>query len=104
MTNNEIITELARERIVEQIARNVCPRMGAELLADLAQDVYLALLKTDNDKLCDLYEHGTQINYYIVRIIKNNLSQTGNFNMSQLRWENKRTDITPSMYEDTETL
>lgn len=102
MSNAEIVAQLGREKIVEQIARNVCPRMGAELLADLAQDVYLALLRTDEDKLRDLWEHGTQINYYIVRIIKNNLTRTGAFNITWLRWENKRTELKD--YEESETL
>lgn len=102
MSNAEIVAQLGREKIVEQIARNVCPRMGAELLADLAQDVYLALLRTDEDKLRDLWEHGTQINYYIVRIIKNNLTRTGAFNITWLRWENKRTELKD--HEESETL
>lgn len=104
MTRNEIITALAREQRVEQIVSNICPSMSPELRSDLCQDVYVALCRTEEERIQDLWEHDNQINYYIVRIIKNNLSITGKFNMSQLRWENKRTRLTAKQYEEGETI
>ena len=63
----EIVEVLARERRVETICENVCRRRGLE---DLAQLVYMYLLDSPDALLSDLYENG-QINFYIVRMIKN---------------------------------
>ena len=66
-TAREIVEVLARERRVETLCENVCKRSG---LDDLAQLVYMYLLDSPDALLSDLYENG-QINFYIVRMIKN---------------------------------
>ena len=66
-TAREIVEVLARERRVETLCENVCRRRGLE---DLAQLVYMYLLDSPDALLSDLYENG-QINFYIVRMIKN---------------------------------
>lgn len=68
-----IIKELARERRVEQIVRNVarCQSLTANL-ADLAQDIYIVLLSYADEVIEDLWDNG-QINFFIVRIAINNL-------------------------------
>lgn len=69
MRKEDIIGKLARERVVETLAERVCRRPGSEL-KDLCQMVYLILLEYDGDKIADLYEN-KQINFFIVRILKN---------------------------------
>lgn len=66
-TAREIVEVLAREKRVEALCENVCRRRG---LDDLAQLVYMYLLDSPDALLSDLYENG-QINFYIVRMIKN---------------------------------
>lgn len=66
-TSREIVEALAREKRVEALCENVCRRRG---LDDLAQLVYMYLLDSPDALLSDLYENG-QINFYIVRMIKN---------------------------------
>lgn len=66
-TAREIVDILAREKRVETICENVCRRRG---LDDLAQLVYTYLLECPDALLSDLYENG-QINFYIVRMVKN---------------------------------
>lgn len=68
-----IIKELARERRVEQIVRNVARSQSLTAnLADLAQDIYIVLLSYADEVIEDLYDNG-QINFFIVRIAINNL-------------------------------
>lgn len=66
-TAREIVEVLAREKRVEALCENVCRRRG---LDDLVQLVYMYLLDSPDALLSDLYENG-QINFYIVRMIKN---------------------------------
>ena len=66
-TAREIVEVLAREKRVEALCENVCRRRG---LDDLAQLIYVYLLECPDALLSDLYENG-QINFYIVRMIKN---------------------------------
>ena len=66
---SEIVEALAREKRVEQICSNVCRRPVKDL-KDLAQLLYTYLLTMPATILSDLYENG-QINFYIVRMVKN---------------------------------
>ena len=69
MTTAEIVDILAKERRVEQLAQRLT-HATAERLKDLCQIVYEALIRTREDRLVDLWEHN-EINYYIIRIIRN---------------------------------
>lgn len=70
MTRREIVSELAKHRVVEVMVCNIArANMNADL-QDLAQMVYLILLEYDEDKILDLYEND-QIRYFIARIIMN---------------------------------
>lgn len=74
MASKEYIIEyLAREHRVETIVCNVarCRRLTANL-ADLAQDIYLTLMRYEEEVLVDLWDN-EQINFFIVRIAINNL-------------------------------
>lgn len=69
MTKGDIIAELARERAVETLCRNIAGGSeNASDLQDLSQMVYLILLDYDEEKLHDLYETGA-LPFFIVRII-----------------------------------
>lgn len=72
-TAAKIVEALGRERRVEQIIARIA---GVDTLTanlqDLAQMVYLDLLQFPEDKLADLWEN-EQINFLIIRIVRNNL-------------------------------
>lgn len=68
MTNNEIVEALARKKVVEAIARNVCRRSPAEL-SDLCQFVYLMLLRMPEGKLSRI-EAEKGLENYVAGIVK----------------------------------
>lgn len=65
----EIVERLAKERRVEQMIENICKTSRPEA-KDLAQMVYLICLEYEDAKIVDLWENG-QINYFLVRVIRN---------------------------------
>ena len=71
MTKNEVISVIAKEKIVEQIVSNIA-KSSDDLLNDLSQEIYLDLLQKDEDKIVKLYE-SNQIRFFITRIVINNL-------------------------------
>ena len=75
MDKREIIDTLAKEKKVEEIIRNVdkgnCKDTVA--LTDLAQDIYLILLQKPEDTIVNAYNN-LELNYYISRIVVNNLN------------------------------
>lgn len=62
-----ILSKIAEEKVVENLVRKICP----DAVEDLAQDIYLALLEKDYSFIEQLYDRD-ELNYYIVRLIKNN--------------------------------
>ena len=71
MDKAQIIEEIARRKVVEQLIRNITHRCDATM-NDLAQIVYEALLKTDEKRIIEIYEQGeTSINCYCCAIIRN---------------------------------
>lgn len=78
MNKIEVVELLAKEQRVEYLVQVIC-KVTSPILADLAQMIYLALLEYDDDKIVEIYEQG-QINFFLVRIIKNQwLSTTSPF-------------------------
>lgn len=75
MEKEEIVKELAQAKKVEKIINNV--NKGSikqkDILQDLAQDIYYALLTKDN--LSEIYEKG-ELYFYISRIVINQLKST----------------------------
>lgn len=69
MTKRDLIDTIAREGLVERLVANVCHRRH-RALPDLVQMVYEALLKSDGQKLLNLYQRNA-LNFFIVRIIEN---------------------------------
>lgn len=69
MDKTQIIAELAESKAVERIIANML-RLPSDSAADLAQIVYEALLRYDDEKIQDLHEN-EQFAYVIVRIVMN---------------------------------
>ena len=71
MTKNEVISVIAKERMVEQIVSNIA-KSSDDLLNDLVQEIYLDLLSKSEEKIVNLYETN-QLRFFIVRMATNNL-------------------------------
>lgn len=70
MDKAEIVTQLARDRVVEEMVRNITGQPLEGDLKDLAQMVYLYLLEYPEDRLRNLHENG-EMRFFIARIIIN---------------------------------
>lgn len=68
----EIVAEVARLKVVETIISNVSRQPVTGDLRDLAQDIYCAILKTDEAYLQEAYEAG-RLRFFIARIVTNQL-------------------------------
>lgn len=74
MTPVEIAAILAKERRVETMVQNIAhARTLTADLRDLCQMVYLLLMTYDPDKIVDLWEN-EQINFFLARVIRTNLT------------------------------
>lgn len=71
MTKNEVISVIAKEKMVETAIANIA-KTNSDVLNDLSQNIYLDLLSKDEDKIINLYETN-QLRFFIVRMILNNL-------------------------------
>ena len=69
MTNSEIVEELCKEKIVEDIATNI--RVTSDFYDDFVQEMYTILLLYDNEKLNEIYKKN-QIKFFASRICINN--------------------------------
>ena len=73
MTKNEVISVIAKDRLVEQICSNIAKSADCDdTLKDLSQEIYLDLLSKDEEKIVNLYETN-QIRFFVVRMVTNNL-------------------------------
>lgn len=89
----KIVEILGRERMVERMVENITHSSSPEL-SDLAQEIYLALLNYDNDKIVDLFVN-EQINYFIARIVLNQFrSKTSPFHITYRKFQELSEDIT----------
>lgn len=75
MRKTEIVADLARDKCVEKIIRNMkcCKGEKRRDLQDLAQDIYMALLEKPEDKIIEMYEK-QQLNFFITKMVLNNVS------------------------------
>ena len=75
----DIITKIANEKFVEKLLQKHTDFSNNPYIDDFAQDIYICLLETDNETIEKLYS-SNELEYYIKRIIKNNLySKTSPF-------------------------
>lgn len=73
MTKNEVVSIIAKEKVVEQICSNIAKSADCDdTLKDLSQEIYLDLLSKDEEKIVNLYETN-QIRFFVVRMVTNNL-------------------------------
>lgn len=100
MTKAAIIDTLARERRIERLVSN-CARRSVltQPMRDLAQDTYITLLKYPEPLITDLWDKG-QINFFLVRIILNNLQ--GSRSQYYKRYIRFQRRSVPLEYEDGE--
>lgn len=99
MDKRGVVELLAKERRVENLVQVIC-KVTSPILSDLAQIIYLALLEYDERRIVDMY-NSEQINFFIVRIIKNQwLSTTSPFYHLMRKFGRRSNEITT--YEKTD--
>lgn len=101
MTRTEIVTRLAEDKVVEEMAQNIahCSTLTADL-QDLCQTVYLALLEYDEDKIVDLHESGA-LKFFIARILANQyLSKNSPFYNLFRKFRSLCDELNPIPYDE----
>lgn len=89
-TKQDIINEIASERLVESIINKYSQSPYRD---DLAQDIYIELLSKDDALIQRLYENN-QIEFYIRKMIRLNLnSSTSRFYRSYIKFRKITSDI-----------
>ena len=71
MKKYEIIDEISKNKIVEEIVYNIGSK-GDEDLKDLIQDIYINLLEKEDSLIENLY-NTNQLKYFIIRMVVNNI-------------------------------
>ena len=71
MDKYNIIDEISKNKIVEEIVYNIGDR-GDEDLKDLIQDIYINLLEKEDSLIETLYSTN-QLKFYIVKMVVNNI-------------------------------
>lgn len=74
MTKQQIISQLAEGKVVEEIIKNATKCNDLDF-SDLAQDLYLSLLLKDEKKIQEMFEND-QLNFYIAKMVRNNWYST----------------------------
>ena len=93
MTSNQIINELAKNKVIEKLVANISPDDNPPDNQDLSQLIYLTLLEKPNALIEDLYSKGELI-FYVIRIITRNIySTTSPYYRTIKKFKNKTIDI-----------
>ena len=93
MTSNQIINELAKNKVIEKLVANISPEGDSPDASDLSQLIYLTLLEKPNSLIEDLYSKGELI-FYVIRIITRNVySTTSPYYRTIKKFKNKTIDI-----------
>ena len=71
MNKQEIIQEISKDKVVEEIVYNIGSK-GDEDLKDLIQDIYINLLEKEDSLIETLYSTN-QLKFYIIRMVVNNI-------------------------------
>jgi len=91
MHKNEIIGQIAKDKLVEDIISNC--QVPSQYKDDLSSMVYLILLETDEEKIIGMYERD-ELRFYITRIVLNNYnSKTSPFHKTYRKYERMAMDI-----------
>lgn len=98
----DIINELATQRKVEQFVSNTA-KTNAPELNDLAQDIYLALLEYDDEKIEGMYQRN-ELDFFIARMIVNQyISTSSPFYTKYRKFLNLSEEIKNNNIPDTTT-
>lgn len=98
----EIINELATNKKIEQFVSNTA-KTNAPELDDLAQDIYLALLEYDDEKIEGMYERN-ELDFFIARMIVNQyISTSSPFYTKYKKFINLSEEIKNNNIPDTTT-
>lgn len=99
MNNFEIIEELARNKVVEEIVSNISKK-SFPYTDELCQDIYLSLLEKSPELIIGLYERN-ELKFFITRMVHNNLfSKNSPFYMKYGRWNERKTEITQDIKDN----
>lgn len=71
MSKYDIIDEISKDKLVEEIVYNIGSK-DDEDLKDLAQDIYINLLEKEDSLIENLYSTN-QLKFYIVKMVVNNI-------------------------------
>lgn len=92
-TKFEIVEELAKGRVIEDIIHNVAQYPLDDTLKDLAQMLYEDLLMKDEDKIVQLYE-SEQLQYFITRMVLNSInSKTSRYYYAFKKYNNNAQEL-----------
>ena len=90
MNKQQLYEAIISSKIVEKMVHKV--ERNSSYVNDVINDIYIVLLEMDPDTLIELYNKN-EINYYISRIVTNQLSKNGQLNKKYKKWECKRLSI-----------
>ena len=74
-TKNQIIEKLFKEKFIQSVINKYTTKLNFEDEEDVSQEIYLILLETQEEEIVRLFNNN-QLNFYIVKIIKNQLLST----------------------------
>lgn len=78
-----IVEELYRSGLMDELIKKICKKLDANT-DDLKQDLYLALLEYNSDKIVELYEN-KQLKFFLVRMICNQFNSVNSPFYTQYR-------------------
>jgi len=74
-TKNQIIEKLFRDKFIQNIIKKYTTKLTNEDEEDVVQEIFLVLLEMPEEEIVQLFNNN-QLNFYIVKIIKNQLLST----------------------------
>lgn len=96
----QIVNEIAKGKMVEQMVQNIAHQSLTADLKDLSQMVYLILLEYDEQKLQDLWMNH-QMSFFLARIIINQFrSSNSPFHTTFRKFQERSADITGMDWTD----
>jgi len=100
MTKKEIIEKWAKEKKVETLIKKHTDFSNNPYIEDLVQDIYIELYLKDNE-LIEKLENDNEIDYFLTKIIRNNLySKTSPFYYKYNKFRKITDEIEPNADEN----
>lgn len=89
----EIIEEIARNKTIEEIVRNIAQNPKDDTLNDLSQMLYEDLLNKPDDKIVELYNNN-QLQYFLTRMVLNSInSKTSRYYYAFKKYNNNAQEL-----------